>query len=53
MADTAILDSSVLYPSLLRDVLIRIGQHDIIRARWTDAILDEVFAALDKYYTGA
>ena len=36
----------MLYPSVLRDVLIRIARMGINRARWSDLILDEVFGAI-------
>jgi len=41
-----IYDANVLYPSLLRDLLIRVAQARLVRARWTDQILDEVFGNL-------
>ncbi|MDR0945869.1 MAG: PIN domain-containing protein [Bifidobacteriaceae bacterium] len=40
------LDANVLYPSTLRDVLIRVGQAGLARVRWTKDILDEVFRNL-------
>lgn len=46
MAFVAIYDANVLYPSLLRDVLIRVAQRGMVRARWTERILDEVFRNL-------
>lgn len=42
----AVYDASVLYPSTLRDLLIRIAMIDLVRAKWTDQILDEVFDSL-------
>lgn len=39
-------DANVLYPSTLRDLLIRIAQAGLVQARWTDQILDEVFRNL-------
>ncbi|WP_229686892.1 PIN domain-containing protein [Longimycelium tulufanense] len=38
-----VYDANVLYPSTVRDLLIRIAQAGLVRARWTDRILDEVF----------
>lgn len=38
---TAVYDANVLYPAPLRDVLIRLAQAGLVRARWTDAIHDE------------
>jgi predicted nucleic acid-binding protein len=38
----------VLYPGTLRDLLIRIAQSSLVQARWTEAILDEMFAALRR-----
>lgn len=46
MAFVVIYDANVLYPSLLRDVLIRVAQRGMVRARWTERILDEVFTNL-------
>lgn len=46
MAFVVIYDANVLYPSLLRDVLIRVAQRGMVRARWTERILDEVFLNL-------
>ena len=43
MAFVVIYDANVLYPSLLRDVLIRVAQRGLVQARWTERILDEVF----------
>jgi predicted nucleic acid-binding protein len=43
-----VYDASVLYPSTLRDLLIRLAQTGLIQARWTDEILDEMFAALKR-----
>ncbi|SDT73425.1 Predicted nucleic acid-binding protein, contains PIN domain [Actinoplanes derwentensis] len=41
-------DASVLYPSTLRDLLIRIAQSGLVQAKWTEEILDEMFAALRR-----
>ena len=48
MALVAVYDASVLYPSTTRDLLIRIAQAGLVQAKWTDAILDEVFINLIK-----
>ncbi|MFR9726227.1 PIN domain-containing protein [Streptomyces sp. MS19] len=42
----ALYDANVLYPSTLRDLLIRVAQAGLVQAKWTDAILDEVFRNL-------
>ena len=42
-AFVAVYDACVLYPSTTRDLLIRIAQAGLVQAKWTDAILDEVF----------
>ncbi|HEY4320386.1 MAG TPA: PIN domain-containing protein [Gemmatimonadales bacterium] len=39
---TVVLDACVLYPAPLRDLLIRLTVAGIVRARWSDAILDEM-----------
>jgi predicted nucleic acid-binding protein len=46
MAFIAVYDACVLYPSTLRDLLIRIAQSGLVQAKWTDAILDETFRSL-------
>ena len=40
---TVVYDANVLYPSMLRDVLIRVAGSGVFHARWTEKILDEVF----------
>jgi hypothetical protein len=42
LAFVVLYDASVLYPSTLRDLLIRIAQAGLVQAKWTDQILDEV-----------
>jgi len=46
MANVVVYDACVLYPSTLRDLLIRIAQSGLVQAKWTDRILDEVFENL-------
>ncbi|MEZ2388107.1 PIN domain-containing protein [bacterium RCC_150] len=48
MVFTVIYDANVLYPSMLRDLLIRVAQAGLVRARWTEAILDETFRNLKQ-----
>src|SRR5437773_233930 len=43
MAFTVIYDACVLYPAPLRDLLVRIAVTGVVRARWTERILDECF----------
>lgn len=43
MAFVVVYDANVLYPSTLRDVLIRVALTGLVQAKWTDEILDEVF----------
>jgi hypothetical protein len=43
MAFGVVYDACVLYPAPLRDLLLRIAVTGIIRARWTEKILDECF----------
>lgn len=40
-AVTVVYDANVLYPAPLRDLLIRLGQSGLVRARWTETIHDE------------
>lgn len=46
MAFTVVYDACVLYPALLRDVLLRIAEAGIVRARCTREILDECIRAI-------
>ncbi|MFQ6145541.1 PIN domain-containing protein [Streptomyces seoulensis] len=48
MAFVAVYDANVLYPSTLRDVLIRVAQAGLVQAKWTDQILEETFRNLKK-----
>ena len=48
MAFTVVYDACVLYPAPLRDLLLRIAQTGLVRARWTELILDECFESLSK-----
>ncbi|MDT3397135.1 hypothetical protein RKE29_10835 [Streptomyces sp. B1866] len=48
MAFVAVYDANVLYPSTLRDVLIRLAQMGLVQAKWTDQILDEIFRSLKE-----
>jgi predicted nucleic acid-binding protein len=43
MAFVVIYDACVLYPAPLRDLLMRLAEAEAVRARWTDAILNECF----------
>lgn len=46
MSFVVLYDANVLYPSTLRDLLIRIAAAGLVQARWTEQILDEVFRNL-------
>jgi hypothetical protein len=41
-------DACVLYPAPLRDLLIRVGKAGLVRARWSQTILDECFHAIHR-----
>ena len=43
---TAVLDASVLYPALLRNMLMRLALYGLFRARWSERIHEEWIAAL-------
>jgi hypothetical protein len=49
VAFTVVYDACVLYPAPLRDLLLRVAITGLVRARWTDAILDECFRAIAKH----
>lgn len=44
----AILDANVLYPAQLRDLIAEFAVHDFFRPLWSNEILRETQAALDK-----
>ncbi|MER6782622.1 MULTISPECIES: PIN domain-containing protein [unclassified Streptomyces] len=46
MAFVAIYDANVLYPNVLRDVLIRVAAAGLVQAKWTETILDETFRSI-------
>lgn len=48
MAFVVIYDACVLYPAPLRDLLIRIACTGVVRARWTELILDECFESIQR-----
>jgi hypothetical protein len=43
---SAFLDASVLYPALLRDILMRLALRDVFHARWSAQVHDEWMSAL-------
>jgi predicted nucleic acid-binding protein len=43
MAFVVLYDACVLYPAPLRDLLVRLAHTGIVRARWSETILDECF----------
>jgi predicted nucleic acid-binding protein len=48
VAFVVLYDANVLYPALLRNILILIAQRGIVQAKWTSQILDETFSNLRK-----
>jgi predicted nucleic acid-binding protein len=46
MAFTVVYDACVLYPAPLRDLLLRVAMTNVVRARWSEAILDECFRSI-------
>jgi hypothetical protein len=46
MAFVVVSDACVLYPAPLRDLLLRVARTGLVRARWSDAILDECFRSI-------
>ncbi len=51
MAFVVVYDANVLYPALLRNILILVAQRGIVQAKWTSQILDEAFSNLQKNRT--
>jgi hypothetical protein len=43
MAFVVVYDACVLYPAPLRDLLVRLASKGVVRARWSEIILDECF----------
>jgi predicted nucleic acid-binding protein len=41
-----VYDACVLYPAPVRDLLIRLARAGLVRAHWTDQILDECFRSI-------
>ena len=48
MAFIVIYDACVLYPAPLRDLFVRLGMVGVVRARWTENILDECFRSIQE-----
>jgi len=46
VAFTVVYDACVLYPAPLRDLLVRVAMTGIVRARWSETILDECFRSI-------
>lgn len=46
MAFVVVYDACVLHPAPIRDLLVRIANAGIVRARWTERILDECFRSI-------
>lgn len=46
MAFVVVYDACVLHPAPVRDLLVRIANTGIVRARWSERILDECFASI-------
>lgn len=49
---TAVLDANVLYPALLRDLLLSLADSGLYVARWTQTIEDEWVQNLAANYPG-
>ncbi|MGH7750290.1 MAG: PIN domain-containing protein, partial [Candidatus Dormibacteria bacterium] len=48
MTFVVVYDACVLYPNLLRDLLIRVAQAGLVQAKWTNEILEETFRNLKE-----
>jgi hypothetical protein len=43
-----VYDANVLVGNTQRDLMVRIAQTGLVQAKWTDRILDEAMAAVQK-----
>ncbi len=48
MPPVVVYDACVLYPAPLRDLLLRLADAELVRARWSEIILEEVFRNLAR-----
>jgi predicted nucleic acid-binding protein len=48
MPFTVLYDANVLFGNSQRDLMIRIARSGLVQAKWTDRILDEVIASIQK-----
>jgi hypothetical protein len=48
VAFAVVYDANVLVGNTQRDLLVRIAMAGLVQAKWTDRILDEVVAAVQK-----
>ncbi|MFD3705603.1 hypothetical protein ACFWUP_20885 [Nocardia sp. NPDC058658] len=46
MAFIVVYDANVLYGNAVRDLFIRLARAKVVRAQWTDRILDEALGSL-------
>ena len=49
MIPIAVLDACVLYPSPLRDFLVRAAIEELFLGRWSERILDETFRSIGRH----
>lgn len=48
MAFIVVYDACVLYPNVVRDLLIRVALNGMVQAKWSERILDEMVRALHE-----
>ena len=46
MTPVVVYDANILYPALLRDLMLRLAYSKLFKARWTEEILEEMVRSI-------